>query len=242
MRMDAREYLKGLLYRRTDVDDWIAGRAFPFAKYDPELGYVHRDRMSRDGVDDSVSTYTYDKTTRARRTINAADVPCRISSYGDSFTHCDQVSDGETWQEILAAHLGEPIRNYGVGAYSVYQMYLRMKVEEARFPSKYVIMNIYDDDHYRSMIPLQNMRSEVGPDHFHPPLPHVQANPAKKEFLEFPNPCPRPEDLYNFCDLDWTYEKLKGNFGLRIMLAKTNVRTGSPEDSFRDIEELAQEF
>ena len=185
-------------------------------------------------------------TTRrrvARRRINNADVPCRISAYGDSFTHCDQVSDGETWQEILAAHLGEPIRNYGVGAYSVYQMYLRMKVEEARFPSKYVIMNLYDDDHYRSMIPLQHMRSQARTRPFPPsPLPHVQANPAKEEFLEFPNPCPRPEDLYNFCDLDWTYERAEGKFWTRIMLAKTNVRTGRPEDSFRDIEELAQEF
>ena len=29
------------------------------------------------------------------------------------------MNDGETWQEYLAAHLREPIRNYGVGGYSV---------------------------------------------------------------------------------------------------------------------------
>src|SRR5260221_357582 len=44
---------------------------------------------------------------------------CRLNTYGDSFTQCHQVSDGETWQEYLAAHLGEPIRNFGVGGYGV---------------------------------------------------------------------------------------------------------------------------
>jgi hypothetical protein len=240
--MDAREYLKGLLYSKRDIDDWLAGRAFTFASYDSKLGYIHRARRTMDGINNSVSTYTYDPATRSRRLINHAERECRINTYGDSFTHCDQVSDGETWQERLAAHLGEPIRNFGVGAYSVYQMYLRMITEEERFPARYIIMNIYDDDHQRSMIPLQHMRSEVGPDHFHPPIPHLIANPHKEEFAEFANPAPRPEDLYNFCDLDYTYEKFKGNFGLRIMLAKRNARIGSPQDSYRDIEDLAEEF
>jgi hypothetical protein len=242
LALDVRDFLKGLLYTRKNVDDWISGRAFPFGRYDSELGYVHAARRSKDGIDDTISTYTYDRETGARHVVNHPDAPFRVNTYGDSFTQCDQVSDGETWQESLAAHIGEPIRNYGVGAHSVYQMYLRMKKQETMFPSKYIIMNIYDDDHYRSMIPLQNMRSEVGPDHFHPPIPYVRANPTKKEFIEFGNPSPKPEDLYDFCDLDWTYERFKDEFSVKIMLAKTNVRTGHPEDSYRDIEELAEEF
>ena len=55
---------------------------------------------------------------------------CRINTYGDSFTQCHQVSDGETWQEYLAGHLGEPIRNFGMGGYGVYQAYRRMLREE----------------------------------------------------------------------------------------------------------------
>jgi hypothetical protein len=152
------------------------------------------------------------------------------------------VNDGETWQEILAAHLGEPIRNFGIGGYSVYQMYIRMKVEEMRFPAKYVIMNIYDDDHCRNLVGWSRMR--FGPDrrHFNPPQPYVKANPANKEFLEFANPCPELEDLYNFCDLDWTYEKFKDDFALRIILANTNAENGTPEDSYKDIEDLAEEY
>ncbi len=37
----------------------------------------------------------------------------RINTYGDSFTECEQVGDGQTWQEYLAGHLGEPVRNFG---------------------------------------------------------------------------------------------------------------------------------
>jgi len=65
---------------------------------------------------------------------NYGDKPCRINTYGDSFTQCHQVSDHETWQKIPAAHLQEPIRNYGIGGWSVYQAYLRMLREESRNP------------------------------------------------------------------------------------------------------------
>jgi hypothetical protein len=46
------------------------------------------------------------------------------------FHACHQVSDNETWQEYLAGHLGEPIRNFGMGGFGVYQAYRRMIREE----------------------------------------------------------------------------------------------------------------
>src|SRR5256885_2648577 len=65
----------------------------------------------------------------SRTSIMYADRPCRINTYGDSFTQCHQVSDHETWQEYLAAHLGEPIRNFGMGGYGFYQAYRRRSEE-----------------------------------------------------------------------------------------------------------------
>src|SRR5437016_2634736 len=121
-----REFLKPLLLARADVDDWLAGKEFPFCKYDAELGYLHIDRDFKEGVGGAICQYRYDRLD-ARRMANHADKPCRINTYGDSFTSCEQVSDGETWQEVLAAHLCEPVRNYGIGGYSVYQAYLRMR-------------------------------------------------------------------------------------------------------------------
>ena len=139
-RIDAREYLSKIVYTRRDVDDWFAGKAFPFGKYDGELGWLLRDARFPDGVDGSTSTYRYGRYDE-RQTVNSADLPCRINTYGNSFTQGHQVSDGETWQEVLAAHLGEPIRNFGVGAWSVYQAYLRMLREEARAPAETLILN-----------------------------------------------------------------------------------------------------
>ena len=84
--------------------------------------------------------------------INYADQPCRINTYGNSFTQCAQVSDGESWQEILAAHIREPIRNFGVGGYGVYQAYRRaMSVEVTDIAAEYIVLNIWDDDHKRNL-------------------------------------------------------------------------------------------
>ena len=57
------------------------------------------------------------------------------------------MSDGETWEEYLAAHLAGTHPNYGVGGYSVYQAYRRMLRVEKQDGAGYIILNIYDDDH-----------------------------------------------------------------------------------------------
>ncbi|MDA4112732.1 MAG: hypothetical protein OK474_01665 [Thaumarchaeota archaeon] len=248
--MKAKQFLKGIVYERSEIDEWLSGRRFPFSKYDPDIGYLHRDRRCREGVDGSWCTYTYERRTGARTILNNADQKCRINTYGNSYTNCEQVNDGETWQELLAARIGEPIRNFGTGGQSVYQMYLRMRREEEAVPAKYIIMNIYGDDPFRSLAPWQSIRLRSflvnerswGSDHTWPPQPYIKANPATKEFREFKNPCPEPKDLYDFCNLDWVYENFKEDFTLRIMLAKSNAENGTPEDSYKDIEDLAEEY
>ena len=208
-----RKFLRRLLYSRADLDAWLAGKAFPFCKYDPELGYLHIDRDFKEGMDGSVCSYRYDRLG-ARRTIAYADKRCRINTYGDSFTSCEQVSDGETWQEVLAAHLGEPIRNYGIGAYSVDQAYLRMKREEKRSPASYIIFNIFDHDHYRNLIPWQRIGFGVNPKTPFPPIPYVSVTPDGREMTEHPNPCPTPEALYKLCDLDAAFQMFADDYFL----------------------------
>jgi hypothetical protein len=154
------DYLRPLLLKSEDVDHWLKQQAFPFCKYDPELGYLHIDRDFPEGLDGAVCQYRYDALD-ARRMFAYAGEPCRINSYGDSYTSCEQVSDGETWQESLAAHLGEPIRNYGIGAYSVYQAYLRMLREEKRAPARYIIFNLFHDDHVRNLHGWQRFKFGV---------------------------------------------------------------------------------
>ena len=218
-----RTYLKKLLMQREDVEGWLASTLFPFGKYDAQLGYLHIDRDFKEGLDAAVCHYRYDKLN-ARRAMAHAAQPCRINTYGNSFTSCEQVSDGETWQEVLASHLGEPIHNYGVGGYSVYQSYLRMRREEERAPAKYIIFNIFDDDHERNLHGWQRFKFGVNRISANPTVPHVQVDPDHNRFCEHPNPCPTPESLLQLADLDDAYTLFKNDFVLHNRLQRQAKR------------------
>ena len=200
-KITAKEYLKEIMYSWQEVKSWLEGKAFPFAKYDRELGWLLPDAHFRDGLAGSVSTYTYGKYDE-RKGINYQDRTCRINTYSNSFTQYHQVSDGETWQEVLAAYLQEPIRNFGIGGWSVYQAYLRMLSEEARIPAQYIIFNIYDDDHFRNLDSWRNIRVRKHVRFIEPTLPYVKVNAHREEFTEHANSCPTPDSVYNLCDLN----------------------------------------
>ena len=239
--MDARRYLEGMLYTRTEVDEWFAGNTFPMSKYDSELGYVHRDRRRKFGVDDSVAVYSYD-LHGARRMLTHADRDCRINTYGDSFTDCDQVNDGESWQEVLAAHICEPVRNFGVGGYSVYQSYLRMKREEVRNPAQYIVFNIFEDDHFRNLSSWQNINSGKNAHNITPTRPFVNVDPETGELIERENPCPTRGSVYNLCDPDWVYASFERDFGLEMRIAYLRFQDEKPGSSFLDFVSLHDRY
>ena len=214
-----RDYLRPLLLTREDVDRWLKQQAFPFCKYDAELGYLHIDRDFPEGLDGAVCHYRYD-TLDARRMFAHASEPCRINTYGDSYTSCEQVSDGETWQESLAAHLGEPVRNYGIGAYSVYQAYLRMLREEKRAPARYIIFNVFHDDHVRNLHGWQRFKFGVNRKSPSPTVPHLKVDLDKGRITECPNPCPTVESVYDLCDLERVHSLFRDDFYLRNLLMR----------------------
>ncbi len=238
--VNARQYLQEILYSTADVDDWLAGRAFPFSKYHAKYGWLLNNARFRDGVDNSYSTYTYLGEDGARLMGNYRDSPCRINTYGNSFTQCHQVSDHETWQEILAAHLQEPVRNFGVGGWSVYQSYLRMLDEEQRNPADCIIFNIYEDDHKRNLDAWRNIRVRKHPQHIEAPLPHISINLNEKSFAEHENPCPTEEALYDLCDLEKSLNLFADDFVLKIMLAHRNAESQNPAAGYTDFMTLAR--
>lgn len=235
-----REFASKLAYSKEAVDLWVQDK-LPFAKFDGELGWLLVDGHWKDGVDGSWSDYNYNGD-HERKMINYADKPCRINSYGDSFTQCHQVSDGETWQEILAAHLGEPIRNFGVGGWGVYQAYLRMLREEKRVPSDVMIFNIWSDDHYRNLDSWRNIRVRVMGGFAEPTLPYVRVNLETGEFSQHPNPCPTKESCYNLCDVDWIVNRFKNDFAFRMQLAHEFTGDKQVDRKYDSVRELAQTF
>ena len=105
MVLDVRELLHKAAYHPIEIDRLLDPANPSFITFDPVLGYELKDYGFKDGMEKSHTIGTYEKHGGHRKLINYADQPCRINTYGNSFTQCAQVSDGETWQEILAAHL-----------------------------------------------------------------------------------------------------------------------------------------
>ena len=214
--MDAKAYLESIMPTREMVDHFVgsqdASTEIPVnlggimcnnakSTFDPELGWVLCDGMRRGSVDGSQGFYAYEGDG-ARRVVNFPERECRVHTYGNSFTHCDQVSDGETWQEYLAAHLQEPIRNFGIGGYSVYQAYRRMRKVEAEHPAEYIVLNVWDDDHFRNLDAWRSIRmGRQG--RF--TLPYIRANLEAGTCEEFENICPTAEELYQLCDPEWVW-------------------------------------
>lgn len=194
--------------------------------YDEGLGWVLRDSVRSDGIDNSKTFYRYDEDG-ARRVVNFRDLPCRIHCYGDSMTHCDQVSDGETWAEYLAAHLQEPVRNFGIGGYGVYQAWRRMQTVEAATPASLVILNIWADDHFRSLDAWRSIRfGRRSPCGF--PLPHLRVNLERGTCEERPNPIRSRRELPRLCDPGFVRETFADDPILRIVAARKGAFALAP--------------
>ena len=178
--------------------------------------------VPRDGVDDSWTVSTAQDNGQ-RTSWMYADRPCRINTYGNSFTECHQVSDGETWQEYLAAHLGEPVRNFGMGGFGTYQAYRRMRrTETSDLGAEYVILYIWGDDHCRSVMRSRNAAIHRRWDDQNGYMFHgnfwanVEIDLDTGRFVERDNLLPSPESLYRMCDPDYMVEHLRDD--LMIML------------------------
>lgn len=166
--------------------------------------------------------------------------PCRINTYGNSFTQCHQVSDGETWQEYLAAHLGEPIRNFGMGGLGVYQAYRRMvREEKTDHGAKYVILYLWGDDHIRSLLRCRYMlikswnqqtnRTEGIGRMFHGNFwSNIEMDWETGGLVEKENLLPTPTSLYRMTDPDWMSEALKDDLALQMYLYKNNQISDIP--------------
>jgi hypothetical protein len=203
--------------------------------FDPKLGWVLCDSIRGRSVDGSKGIYRYE-ADGARKVVNFPDRPCRIHTYGNSFTHCDQVSDGETWQEYLAAHLQEPIRNYGVGGYGVYQAFLRMKKVEKQNPAEYIILNIWDDDHYRNLESWRAIRFGARTPCGYT-LPFLKVNIEKNQCREIDNICQQPEKVYLLGDEQFVWENFHDDPVLITSLARRLPEKDITPEMVRAVEE-----
>jgi hypothetical protein len=218
------QFLRDSAVPRGVIDGFLRGPSW--ARFDPELGYVLGHFLPTDGIDGSATISTA-RPDGARTSFMYIGRPCRINTYGDSFTQCHQVSDGETWQEYLAAHLGEPIRNFGMGGYGAYQAYRRMVREERTdHGAKYLIFYNWGDDHIRSLLPCRHAIiypkwDDQGGRMFHNNFwPNLEMDLETGRFVEEENLLPTHESLYRMCDPEWMVEHLKDDLALQLYAFK----------------------
>ena len=220
--------------RRKSIDRFLQGPSW--AQYDPELGYILGNYLPQDGMDNSATISTV-QANGARTSFMYAGKKCRINTYGDSFTQCHQVSDGETWQEYLAGHLGEPIRNFGMGGYGVYQAYRRMiREERTDHGAEYVIFYIWGDDHIRSLLRCRHAIifrwwNHQGGRAFHNNFwPNVELDLQTGQFVEKENLLPTRESLYQMTDPQRMVDLLKDDLALQLMAFKLGlIRERGPQ-------------
>ena len=217
------QYIKNSVLEKSEIDVFLDPQKNSWAQYDSELGYI----LGNDILGGAMDNSKYISTVRsdgARAMHMYKNLPCRINSYGDSFTMCSQVSDGETWQEYLAAHLGEPVRNYGMGGYGVYQAYRRMlREEQTENAADYLIFYIWGDDHSRSFLRCRYVSfyttwNNRGGRRFHNNFwPYLEMNLKTGQIEENKNILSTPESMYKMMDPDFMYENTKDDMMLQMM-------------------------
>ena len=219
------EYLKECVVTKETIDNFVDPGINCWAKFDPVVGYTLDNYMPRDGIDGS-STISTAQPSGIRTPHNYAGKPCRINTYGNSFTECHQVSDGETWQEYLAAHLGEPIRNFGMGGFGVYQAYQRMlRAEESELGAQHVILYVWGDDHCRSLMRCRHAvinpwwNAERGL-MFHGNFwAHMEMDLDSGNLVERENRLSTPESLYRMTEPEFIIDSLNDDLMLQLYVA-----------------------
>lgn len=233
--IDYEQYLRNSALSKEIIDVFLDPSQPSWAQFDHDVGYVLGNAMPRDGIGGSFTISTVQKN--GARTASAyVDKKCRINTYGNSFTQCHQVSDGETWQEYLATHLGEPIRNFGMGGFGVYQAYRRMvRTELTDDGTDYVILYIWGDDHHRSIMrcrhaviyPWWNHQGGIA---FHNNFwANIEMDLDSGCFVEKENILRTPELLYKMTDPDFMVQALRDDLMIQLYVV------GQVEPSSLDI-------
>ncbi len=215
------DYLRRSALPRRVVDRFLRGPSV--FTFDAQLGYVLADCVIPGTGMGGTSVISTAQADGARMGRMYAEGVRRINTYGNSFTQCAQVSDGETWQEYLAAHLGEPIGNFGISGYGAYQAYLRMVREESTtHGAENLIFYVWGDDHIRSLTRSYRTRyydvyeDQGGLNLLGNFWTNIELDVITGQFVEHPNRAATVDDLYLMTDADWMVANQSDDLALRL--------------------------
>ncbi len=118
-----------------------------YYRVDDELGYtIGRNKRAGGYISNSAGVRSEEEYTLVPK-----DGILRIACFGDSFVHCDEEKNEDTWEYYLEKSVGNlEVLNFGVGGYGLVQSYLRYLKDGLRFCpdiifSNYVSLGPRDD-------------------------------------------------------------------------------------------------
>lgn len=115
----------------------------------------------------------------------------RVSTFGDSYTHCDDVKNNETWQAILESYdSNREALNFGVPGFGLDQAYLRYLEEGRKYKPHTVLIGFMSKDIFRSVNtyrPFYNARTGL-------PLTKPRFVIEDGELSLIPNPMQKLQD------------------------------------------------
>ena len=118
-----------LTYNRDAIRQLAAGTSY--LRFDPVLGWVNAPAVALPDAGGAIYQ-TNGAAIRAEREYSIEPPPGvrRLAAFGDSFTHCDEVSNADCWTAVLErAWEGSEVLNFGVPGYGPDQAWLRYRRE-----------------------------------------------------------------------------------------------------------------
>lgn len=125
------------------LQDFIAGKT-TFGIHSPVLGWAIKPNAFRYGLYRANS-----KGIRANKEYQffPDDSIIRIAAFGDSFTHCENVKNEDTWEEQLSSLKTQlEVINFGVGGYGLDQAFLRYQNEGRLYHPHIVLIGFMEEN------------------------------------------------------------------------------------------------
>lgn len=131
------DIIKNFIEKKTD-----------YIVFNPTLGWS----IKHNGISELYQANSSGIRSDREYSLTLADGILRVATFGDSFTHCDDVKNNETWQAIIESYTSTiEVLNFGVGGYGLDQAYLRYIEDGRQYKPDIVLIGFMSENIFRNI-------------------------------------------------------------------------------------------